>query len=801
MASFYNVNPFTDDVDSDDDIDNLSSNVSDSSSCNYIEESKLNEFFDFKKECQKQSLKLMHINCRSLKKNYTAINDLIATVDDRLTALAVTETWLSNANKDSVDLVGYEFISNNRQDKSGGGVGIYINIDVNYVVRHELTRMSTYLECIFIEMVVVGGKNILLGCVYRPPNSDVNEFNRELELLLQTCDTKKGQYILVAGDFNLDLLNSNNHHPTLTFLNIMSSHSLLPSILIPTRITTSSATLIDNIFTNCISNNLRSAIIQTDISDHFPIAIHFNTGKNLSSGRLMKYICKRIYNVDSIKEFNNELATTDWAPVYKIIAEDNNPNVAYNSFANTYKIVFDKHFPVKRCKSSKTTPRTEWITKGLIKSSLTKAMLYKKYCNNRTTLNFEKYTKFRNIFRTLIRKAERAYYSGKFDEVKGNIKETWMVIRQVLKSKAKPMLSDQFIFDGIITDNKLEIINKLNEYFTTVGSELASSITPPSKPFTDYLSDPNPRSFSLFPIDPNEILNIGSDICNKSSCGHDEIPVFILKSSLPFIAYPLSQLINSSFECGIFPDALKIGKLCPIFKNGDKKLSSNYRPISVLPSISKIYERAIKNRLSTFLEQDSILIRNQFGFRKNYSTYMPIMDLYDKISSAIDNNEYAVTIFIDLAKAFDTIDYSVLFSKLYHYGIRGVTLDLFKSYLNNRKQFVHSYGLSSSYKTVTCGVPQGSVLGPLLFILYINDIVKSSNILRMLLFADDTTLFHSDKNFVNLINTTNVELDKLAVWFRANKLSLNVKKTIICYLDISCVLILLLITWCYIITF
>jgi hypothetical protein len=217
--------------------------------------------------------------------------------------------------------------------------------------------------------------------------------------------------------------------------------------------------------------------------------------------------------------------------------------------------------------------------------------------------------------------------------------------------------------------------------------------------------------------------------------------------------------------------------VCPIFKNGEKCNFTNYRPISVLPSISKIFEKAVSNRLMSFLQLQNILINNQYGFRPKHSTYMALLDMYDKISNAIDRHEFSVGIFIDLSKAFDTINHGILINKLEHYGIRGITLDWFKNYLSNRQQYVYLCGSSSSLGKIDCGVPQGSVLGPLLFIIYINDVIQCSDILKFILFADDTNLFYCNKNLSELEYVVNYELSKLSDWFRANKLSLNALKT------------------------
>ena len=281
----------------------------------------------------------------------------------------------------------------------------------------------------------------------------------------------------------------------------------------------------------------------------------------------------------------------------------------------------------------------------------------------------------------------------------------------------------------------------------------------------------------LLPTTSHEIENITSDLTNKSSFGYDDIPLKLLKSSISGISVPLSHLINISIVSGIFPDKLKIAKITPLYKSGDKADISNYRPISVLTSFSKVFERVIHNSLMSYLDKNNILNPTQFGFRKQHSTNMALIDLIDCITNAIDKNEYSIGIFIDLSKAFDTIDHDILLYKLSHYGIRGISLSLFASYLQHREQFVCLNSVVSDYKTVSCGVPQGSILGPLLFIIFINDIINCSNILHFILFADDTNLLYSCNNIDTLVSTINSELSKLASWFRSNKLSLNVKKT------------------------
>ena len=240
---------------------------------------------------------------------------------------------------------------------------------------------------------------------------------------------------------------------------------------------------------------------------------------------------------------------------------------------------------------------------------------------------------------------------------------------------------------------------------------------------------------------------------------------------------PLTHVTNLSLSQGIFPDELKKAKVIPLYKANDPMLFNNYRPISLLPLFSKVLERIMYNRILKFINKHKLLYRCQFGFRKDHSTYMALIILIDKITSALDNGDFTIAVLIDFRKAFDTVDHEILLNKLYHYGIRGVAHDWMKSYLTNRPQQVSYNGETSAYKNMKCGVPQGSILGPLLFIIYINDLSSVSDILMSVLFADDTTLIDSDSNLTTLVNRFNKELVNILNWLNANRLSLNIDKT------------------------
>ena len=234
---------------------------------------------------------------------------------------------------------------------------------------------------------------------------------------------------------------------------------------------------------------------------------------------------------------------------------------------------------------------------------------------------------------------------------------------------------------------------------------------------------------------------------------------------------------NLSFQTGVFPRELKIANVVPIFKSGDEMVFTNYRPVSVLPIFSKILERLMYNRLIDYINENKLLYKYQFGFQKGKSTYMAVLTLVDKISEALDNGDYVIGVFLDFSKAFDTVDHDILLRKLEKYGIRGRALDWFTDYLSNRLQYVTYNGAKSKREIIKCGVPQGSILGPLLFLLYINDLSTVSNDCFSVLFADDTNMFVAGKNTSEMCVKLNNDLQEICEWLRCNKLSLNILKS------------------------
>ena len=329
---------------------------------------------------------------------------------------------------------------------------------------------------------------------------------------------------------------------------------------------------------------------------------------------------------------------------------------------------------------------------------------------------------------------------------------------------------------NVITNEK-EVAYTFNRYFINVADDLTKKLGNTDADIYDYLKDPTTNSFFISPTSREEILDIlNEQDPNKAGAFYKISPKYAIDSRF-FLSDVLCKLFNKSVDENKFPEYLKLAEVAPVHKGKSKMNHVNYRPISILHIFRKVIEKLMYNRLSSFILKNKILFPMQYGFQEDKSTELAINALLNKVTEALDNKMKSYSVFLDFAKAFDTVNHNILLKKLEYYGIRGSSLEWFESYLTNRKQCVKIGNTHSDTLTVKCGVPQGSILGPLLFLIYINDIVKSSNILQFTLFADDTCIFYSSKPNLNIENTLNNELMKVSDWLIANKLSLNVNKS------------------------
>jgi len=513
----------------------------------------------------------------------------------------------------------------------------------------------------------------------------------------------------------------------------------------------------------------------SDISDHLPVLAWVDLTP-LPLYSKTDNSTRRI-NDQLIEHLGIVLSQIDWSRV-SAACEAGDPNLAYALFYDLLKNAYDQVFPVVQTSQRKSNaPKQPWMTRGLLKSCRKKAKLHLKYIKNPNSESKEKFTKYRNKFRQIRIKAEQMYYATEFSKYNHNLKKTWCIIRSLLKADASSTYIDCITVNGAKISNASQMAEKFNAYFTSIGQSLAENIPTSKVSYRNFLKPPPPNSFVIQSTSPEEIINLGRTIKPTHSSGPDDIDPCIANPNLRHLAVPLAMIVNSSFDTGIVPIALKMAKVIPIFKQGNKEEVANYRPISILPYCSKILEKVMYERLYSYATKMNILYPQQHGFQSGHSTSMALLGMQDRVSHAIDANEFSLGIFFDLAKAFDTVDHTILLKKLENYGIRDTPLRWFYSYLDQRQQQVVCNGLFSKLRFVHHGVPQGSNLGPLLFLLYINDLPNSSSVRHFILFADDTNVFYSHKSLDNLMDLVNSELATVADWFRANRLSLNLSKT------------------------
>ena len=455
-------------------------------------------------------------------------------------------------------------------------------------------------------------------------------------------------------------------------------------------------------------------------------------------------------------------------------------NAKFNRFLASLDEIVRNYAPLKKLTKRDLKLRNKpWINSRIQKMMHLRDNILKRLRRKPDATQSLLYKKFRNRVAIELKASKANYFHNYFEENSKNMKLLWIGIKSIIsiKNSHVNVLNKLKDANGNLATDSATMATISNNFFVNVADGVTKRIPRSPKSPLDYLNGENPNSFFITPAAPYEMSDIIDVLKTGKSLGPNSIPIKLLKILSPHISSPLSQIINESFLSGIFPAKMQHAKVIPLFKKGCPLTVSNYRPISLLSVFSKISEKLMYKRLYNFLEVRKILYNLQFGFRASHSTNHALISLTESIKNTLDNKRFGCGIFIDLQKAFDTVNHQILLNKLKHYGVRGTALAWFSSYLSNRCQHVSVNGHNSSNLNVTCGVLQGSVLGPLLFLIYINDLPSSSSKLSFYLFADDTNIYFESDNLSKLEKAVNRELKKVKRWLDANKLALNIEKT------------------------
>lgn len=751
------------------------------------------------------SFSIISLNCQSLRAKFEDIVLLIDELNDkgcRPSTICLQETWLNNeVDISAFNIDGYNIINQPSAISSHGGLLIYLRDDFEFCKLPNIE--SQVFESQFISVKYgSSSKDLYLGNFYRPPkvrdmtvNNCIDTFSSEFASILQQFSKKTG-FVVLAGDFNLDLLKINEESWASYHLDNVISNGYIPTITLPSRfdIAHGTSSLIDNIFVRCSLKlpDYSAGILCTKISDHFLcfVSIELPFLKNLKK-RPPKYITIKDSSPENIKKFQQALSDIKFQDHFNL-EEHANPNFNYNALENIIAKIMSDCFPVRTVKFNRYKHKhQEWMTSALLKSIEFRDNLYIELHNTNFNSDSDLYNTrktnlhtYNMILKDSIRKAKLSYISNMFDSCKGNLKKTWKSINRVLnRGKCQQPLPDIFrVGDSEISD-KQAISDVFNTFFSEIGANLASKIPSPEAEidFMDFLIDKSDTTFTFNPVDRDSILKAIDSIPSKFSCGYDQISSDFLKQIKFEIVDIVTLIVNQSLRSGIFPDKLKIAKVIPVYKKGDNHLIDNYRPISLLPAISKIFERIMHDQLFDYFTRNNLFFPSQYGFRKSHSTELASVELIDRVLEVMNQNGIPICIFMDLSKAFDTLNHCILLEKLKFYGLDETSRKLFSSYLSGRLQFVSIDGALSSFKPLSTGVPQGSILGPLLFLVYINDIFRATTKFKVTCYADDTTLSANVEDFISANGDVsaklNQELSKISDWLLVNKLSLNVSKT------------------------
>ena len=745
----------------------------------------------FEEQSSKNFISVLFNNLDGNASNFDNFVTEINQLKTKFSVIGIAETNINECHKDLYKIPNYnsEFTDKFPGKRKGSGLGIYLHESISFSCIENLCKCSENLESLFVR-VTNTDPDVVIGLVYRPPNGSLKHFLEELDVLMGSLPDKN---VILMGDFNINLLQCNTD--STKFESVIYGNNFIPTISLATHEQPGcNPTLIDNILLNSTDMLISSGIINDKISHHAPIFCFLQC--NLRKPERVLRTPKYDYCESNINSFISDIDETITNSKILYSNED------FDTFVNDIKSKIEENFKIDESqygKSRRNRLVNPWITSGIIASVSTKNYYYKtwkKTTNKKNKLGDEalylRYKNFRKKLKIDITHAKRNFYSKKFDRVIGNNKKVWELINE-LRGKGKSKINSCFIIDGKIVEDKREISNKFNIFFSSIARKLncklhSSTLTllnheesgnfNVTDKYPKYLHNRVMNSIYLSACTSDEIEKIIKDFENDKA---SDISITLLKKCAKFLSGHLSGFFNYFMDKGVFPGILKVGKITPIFKKGDPQMLDNYRPISLLPVFGKIFERVIYNRLYNFLTATKTLYDKQFGFRKNHSTEHAVNYSVNKILSELEDKNHVIGIFIDLSKAFDTIDHKKLLVKLDHYGIRGECLNLIKSYLSERVQFTDFKNTLSDNIFVEYGVPQGSVLGPLLFIIYINDIINCSTQGDFVLFADDTNIFITGNDEHEAYTNANIVLQEVYNYMTENQLHINLTKSAYMY--------------------